>query len=41
VLDNRCTQHYAVSDYAGFTRSMLRAELSGDWQPRYCASTAD
>jgi taurine dioxygenase len=33
VLDNRCTQHYAVSDYAGFTRSMLRAELSGDWRP--------
>ena len=33
VLDNRCTQHYAVGDYAGFTRSMLRAELCGDWRP--------
>jgi taurine dioxygenase len=33
VLDNRCTQHYAVSDYAGFARSMLRAELRGDWRP--------
>ena len=33
VLDNRCTQHYAVSDYAGFTRTMLRAELRGDWRP--------
>jgi taurine dioxygenase len=33
VLDNRCTQHYAVNDYAGFARRMLRAELCGDWRP--------
>jgi taurine dioxygenase len=33
VLDNRCTQHYAVNDYAGFARQMLRVELSGDGRP--------
>jgi taurine dioxygenase len=33
VLDNRCTQHYAVNDYAGFARRMLRVELRGDWKP--------
>jgi taurine dioxygenase len=33
VLDNRCTQHYAVNDYAGFARQMLRIELQGDWRP--------
>ena len=30
VLDNRCTQHYAVNDYAGFRRAMLRIELEGE-----------
>lgn len=34
VLDNRVTQHYAVNDYAGFARRMLRAELKGDYHPR-------
>jgi taurine dioxygenase len=29
VWDNRCVQHYAVNDYAGFARSMLRAEMEG------------
>jgi taurine dioxygenase len=29
VWDNRCVQHYAVNDYAGFARTMLRAELEG------------
>jgi taurine dioxygenase len=30
LLDNRCTQHYAVNDYAGFAREMLRTEMEGD-----------
>lgn len=29
VWDNRCVQHYAVNDYAGFARTMLRAEMVG------------
>ncbi|MDG2003716.1 MAG: TauD/TfdA family dioxygenase [Novosphingobium sp.] len=29
VWDNRCTQHFAVNDYAGFARTMLRAEMAG------------
>jgi len=30
LLDNRCTQHYAVNDYAGFERVMLRTEMEGE-----------
>ena len=29
ILDNRCTQHYAVNDYAGFRREMMRLEIQG------------
>jgi taurine dioxygenase len=29
VWDNRCAQHYAVNDYMGFERTMLRAEMAG------------
>ena len=29
VWDNRSGQHYAVNDYEGFARSMLRAEMTG------------
>jgi taurine dioxygenase len=29
VWDNRSAQHYAVNDYAGFARTMLRAEMQG------------
>lgn len=30
IMDNRCTQHYAVNDYAGFEREMLRTEMEGE-----------
>jgi taurine dioxygenase len=30
ILDNRCTQHYAVNDYAGFRREMMRIEMVGE-----------
>lgn len=30
LLDNRCTQHYAINDYAGFAREMLRTEMEGE-----------
>jgi taurine dioxygenase len=33
VLDNRCTLHFAVNDYAGFARRMRRVELGSDWVP--------
>jgi taurine dioxygenase len=34
VLDNRCTLHFAVNDYAGFARRMRRVELGSDWIPQ-------
>jgi taurine dioxygenase len=40
ILDNRVTQHYAVNDYAGFARRMMRLELCGDWRPAWAASKA-
>lgn len=30
ILDNRCTQHYAINDYAGFQRQMMRLEIQGE-----------
>jgi taurine dioxygenase len=30
VMDNRCTQHYAINDYSGFRREMLRLEIEGE-----------
>jgi taurine dioxygenase len=38
VWDNRCVQHYAVNDYAGFARTMLRAEMEG---VRPCGPASD
>jgi taurine dioxygenase len=29
IWDNRCVQHYAVNDYPGFARTMLRTEMEG------------
>lgn len=30
LMDNRCAQHFAVQDYAGFRREMLRLEVEGE-----------
>jgi taurine dioxygenase len=30
LMDNRCVQHFAVQDYAGFRREMLRWEVEGE-----------
>jgi taurine dioxygenase len=34
LIDNRCCQHYAVNDYSGFRREMLRIELDDAAEPR-------
>jgi len=33
LIDNRCLQHIAYQDYAGFRREMLRAEFEADEPP--------
>jgi taurine dioxygenase len=30
IMDNRCTLHYAVNDYSGYRRHMLRTEMDGE-----------
>jgi alpha-ketoglutarate-dependent taurine dioxygenase len=30
LMDNRCAQHFAVQDYSGFRREMLRLEVEGE-----------
>jgi len=34
LVDNRACQHYAINDYAGFRREMLRIELDDSEPPR-------
>jgi taurine dioxygenase len=29
IWDNRCTQHFAMNDYQGFRREMVRTSVKG------------
>jgi taurine dioxygenase len=41
LIDNRCCQHYAINDYFGFRREMLRIELDDVAAPRGPALSRD